>query len=106
MNTSYSETYTYQIESFLYYMPNNPLQEPFKVAWEYMIRNYSKQSIAVLGSLLVHEVSYNVFFSYFKSVNMPLGRLFCPLSTYILLSIYSCYEEVQDSTGISEILQP
>lgn len=58
MNSNYSETFTDQFESFLHYMPNNPFQEPFKVAWEYMIRNYSKQYIAVLGSLLVHEVVY------------------------------------------------
>lgn len=43
------------IDSFL---PDNPLQQPFKNAWNYMLDNYTKFQIATWGSLLVHEVSY------------------------------------------------
>ncbi|NXU93708.1 MSMO1 monooxygenase, partial [Xiphorhynchus elegans] len=43
------------IDSFL---PDNPLQQPFKNAWNYMLDNYTKFQIATWGSLIVHEVSY------------------------------------------------
>lgn len=43
------------IDSFL---PDNPLQQPFKNAWNYMLDNYTKFQIATWGSLLVHEASY------------------------------------------------
>lgn len=43
------------LDSFL---PQNPLQPPFKDAWNYMLDNYTKFQIATWGSLLVHELSY------------------------------------------------
>lgn len=46
------------IDSFL---PENPLQEPFKNSWNSMINNYSKFQIATWGSLLVHECLYFLF---------------------------------------------
>uniref|UniRef100_A0A670Z6H9 Fatty acid hydroxylase domain-containing protein n=1 Tax=Pseudonaja textilis TaxID=8673 RepID=A0A670Z6H9_PSETE len=36
-------------------LPENPLQEPFKNAWTYMLDNYTKYQLAVWGSLLAHE---------------------------------------------------
>ncbi|NXC19492.1 MSMO1 monooxygenase, partial [Corythaeola cristata] len=39
-------------------MPDNPLQQPFKNAWNYMLDNYTKFQIATWGSLIVHEASY------------------------------------------------
>uniref|UniRef100_A0A8D0GE13 Methylsterol monooxygenase 1 n=1 Tax=Sphenodon punctatus TaxID=8508 RepID=A0A8D0GE13_SPHPU len=43
------------IDSFL---PENPLQQPFKNAWNYMLDNYTKFQIATWGSLIVHELAY------------------------------------------------
>lgn len=43
------------IDSFL---PDNPLQQPFKDAWNYMLDHYTEFQIATWGSLLVHEISY------------------------------------------------
>ncbi|KAF3818516.1 hypothetical protein GH733_011933, partial [Mirounga leonina] len=42
-------------------LPENPLQEPFKNAWNYMLNNYTKFQIATWGSLIVHEVLYFLF---------------------------------------------
>uniref|UniRef100_A0A8C6G2D9 Methylsterol monooxygenase 1 n=1 Tax=Moschus moschiferus TaxID=68415 RepID=A0A8C6G2D9_MOSMO len=42
-------------------LPSNPLQEPFKNAWNYMLNNYTKFQIATWGSLIVHEVLYFLF---------------------------------------------
>ncbi|XP_006896718.1 PREDICTED: methylsterol monooxygenase 1 [Elephantulus edwardii] len=39
-------------------LPENPLQEPFKNAWNYMLNNYTKFQIATWGSLIVHEALY------------------------------------------------
>ncbi|KAL1784849.1 methylsterol monooxygenase 1 [Sigmodon hispidus] len=42
-------------------LPENPLQEPFKNAWGYMLDNYTKFQIATRGSLIVHEAIYFLF---------------------------------------------
>lgn len=42
-------------------LPQNPLQEPFKYAWNYMLDNFTKFQIATWGSLLVHEGVYFLF---------------------------------------------
>ncbi|ELW72179.1 C-4 methylsterol oxidase [Tupaia chinensis] len=42
-------------------LPENPLQEPFKNAWNYMLDNYTKFQIATWGSLIVHEALYFLF---------------------------------------------
>lgn len=42
-------------------LPQNPLQEPFKNAWNYMLDNYTKFQIATWGSLIVHEALYFLF---------------------------------------------
>uniref|UniRef100_A0ABI7X303 Fatty acid hydroxylase domain-containing protein n=3 Tax=Felinae TaxID=338152 RepID=A0ABI7X303_FELCA len=42
-------------------LPENPLQEPFKNAWNYMLNNYTKFQIATWGSLIVHEALYFLF---------------------------------------------
>uniref|UniRef100_A0A8C0K135 Methylsterol monooxygenase 1 n=1 Tax=Canis lupus dingo TaxID=286419 RepID=A0A8C0K135_CANLU len=42
-------------------LPENPLQEPFKNAWNYMLKNYTKFQIATWGSLVFHEVLYFLF---------------------------------------------
>lgn len=42
-------------------LPENPLQEPFKNAWGYMLDNYTKFQIATWGSLIVHEAIYFLF---------------------------------------------
>ncbi|KAB1282553.1 Methylsterol monooxygenase 1 [Camelus dromedarius] len=42
-------------------LPENPLQEPFKNAWNYMLNNYTKFQIATWGSLIVHEFLYFFF---------------------------------------------
>lgn len=42
-------------------LPENPLQEPFKNAWVYMLDNYTKFQIATWGSLIVHETIYFLF---------------------------------------------
>lgn len=42
-------------------LPENPLQEPFKNAWNYMLNNYTKFQIATWGSLIVHEALYFSF---------------------------------------------
>ena len=42
-------------------LPENPLQEPFKNAWNYMLNNYTKFQIATWGSLVFHEVLYFLF---------------------------------------------
>ncbi|XP_004414895.1 PREDICTED: methylsterol monooxygenase 1-like [Odobenus rosmarus divergens] len=42
-------------------LPENPLQETFKNAWNYMLNNYTKFQIATWGSLIVHEVLYFLF---------------------------------------------
>lgn len=42
-------------------LPENPLQEPFKNAWDYMLDNYTKFQIATWGSLIVHEAIYFLF---------------------------------------------
>lgn len=39
-------------------LPENPLQEPFKNAWNSMLNNYTKFQIATWGSLIVHEGIY------------------------------------------------
>uniref|UniRef100_A0A8C7DRC5 Fatty acid hydroxylase domain-containing protein n=1 Tax=Naja naja TaxID=35670 RepID=A0A8C7DRC5_NAJNA len=39
-------------------LPENPLQQPFKNAWTYMLDNYTKFQIAVWGSVLAHEFFY------------------------------------------------
>lgn len=39
-------------------LPENPLQQPLKNAWTYMINNYTKFQIANWGSLLAHELLY------------------------------------------------
>lgn len=39
-------------------LPLNPLQQPFKNGWTYMLDNYTKFQIATWGSLLVHELAY------------------------------------------------
>lgn len=39
-------------------LPENPLQQPFKNAWTYMLDNYTKFQIATWGSLLAHELLY------------------------------------------------
>ncbi|XP_051757834.1 methylsterol monooxygenase 1 [Ctenopharyngodon idella] len=46
------------VDSFL---PENPLQEPLKHAWNHMLQNYSKFQIATWGSLIVHELIYFLF---------------------------------------------
>ncbi|XP_064614284.1 methylsterol monooxygenase 1-like [Liolophura sinensis] len=43
---------------YLELLPENPLKEPFRDAWEGMLQNYSKFQIATWGSLLVHEIVY------------------------------------------------
>lgn len=43
---------------YLELLPENPLKEPFRDAWEGMLQNYSKLQIATWGSLLVHEVRF------------------------------------------------
>lgn len=42
-------------------LPDNPLQEPLKDAWNHMLQNYSKFQIATWGSLIVHELIYFLF---------------------------------------------
>ncbi|XP_042557746.1 methylsterol monooxygenase 1 [Dipodomys spectabilis] len=42
-------------------LPGNPLQAPFKNAWNYMLDNYTKFQIATWGSLIVHEALYFLF---------------------------------------------
>ncbi|XP_066574149.1 methylsterol monooxygenase 1 [Amia ocellicauda] len=42
-------------------LPENPLQEPLKHAWTYMLDNYTKFQIATWGSLFVHEFIYFLF---------------------------------------------
>lgn len=42
-------------------LPENPLQEPFKNAWNSMLNNYTKFQIATWGSLIVHEALYFLF---------------------------------------------
>lgn len=42
-------------------LPENPLQESFKNAWNYMLDNYTKFQIATWGSLIVHEAIYFLF---------------------------------------------
>lgn len=39
-------------------LPQNPLQEPFRNAWNYMLDNFTKFQIATWGSLIVHEFVY------------------------------------------------
>ncbi|XP_039203381.1 methylsterol monooxygenase 1-like [Crotalus tigris] len=39
-------------------LPENPLQQPLKNAWTYMLNNYTKFQIATWGSLLAHELLY------------------------------------------------
>ncbi|XP_004717438.1 methylsterol monooxygenase 1 [Echinops telfairi] len=39
-------------------LPENPLQERFMNAWNYMLNNYTKFQIATWGSLIVHEALY------------------------------------------------
>lgn len=46
------------VDSFI---PENPLQEPLKHAWNHMLQNYSKFQIATWGSLVVHELIYFLF---------------------------------------------
>lgn len=46
------------VDSFL---PENPLQEPLKHAWNLMLQSYSKFQIATWGSLVVHELIYFLF---------------------------------------------
>lgn len=46
------------VDSFL---PENPLQDPLKHAWNHMLQNYSKFQIATWGSLIVHELIYFLF---------------------------------------------
>ena len=41
-------------------LPDNPVQEYFKDAWTYMTDNYTKFQIATWGSLLLHEVNYDL----------------------------------------------
>ncbi|KAJ8399295.1 hypothetical protein AAFF_G00413330 [Aldrovandia affinis] len=42
-------------------LPVNPLQEPLRSAWNYMLDNYTKFQIATWGSLIVHEFIYFLF---------------------------------------------
>ncbi|XP_070613365.1 methylsterol monooxygenase 1-like isoform X1 [Erythrolamprus reginae] len=39
-------------------LPQNPLQQPFKNAWIYMLDNYTKFQITTWGSFLAHELLY------------------------------------------------
>ena len=43
-------------EGLLDYLPDNPLQEPFKNMWDFIIDSYSPFMIATIGSYIVHEV--------------------------------------------------
>lgn len=45
-------------ETFSSYLPENPLQNPYRYAWNYMLSRYTKFQIATFGSLLVHEIVY------------------------------------------------
>ncbi|XP_064418105.1 methylsterol monooxygenase 1 [Latimeria chalumnae] len=46
------------VESLL---PENPLQQSFQNAWNYMLDSYTKFQIATWGSLIVHEFIYFLF---------------------------------------------
>lgn len=80
------------IDSFL---PDNPLQQPFKNAWNYMLDNYTKFQIATWGSLIVHEVSYFLlcvpgfifqFIPYMQKYKIQQVREGCELYTDLSLN--------------------
>lgn len=88
------------IDSFL---PDNPLQQPFKNAWNYMLDNYTKFQIATWGSLIVHEVSYFLlcvpgfifqFIPYMQKYKIQQVRESCELYTDLSLNTsgraYNC----------------
>ncbi|XP_013413905.1 methylsterol monooxygenase 1-like [Lingula anatina] len=43
---------------YLESLPENPLRDPLKNGWNYMLDTYTKPQIALWGSLIVHEVLY------------------------------------------------
>lgn len=94
-------------------LPDNPLQEPLKHAWNHMLQNYSKFQIATWGSLIVHELIYFMFclpgfiFQFLPFMQkykiQPVSRLkkkitiifiivvlFCVKSYFDLLNALSC----------------
>ncbi|CAD7670772.1 unnamed protein product [Nyctereutes procyonoides] len=58
-------------------LPENPLQEPFKNAWNYMLKNYTKFQIATWGSLVVHEDKPETWENQWKCFKVVLFNHFC-----------------------------
>ena len=59
-------------EDLLDYLPENPLSEPFKDAWVYMLDNYSRFAISTIISFIVHEVGFKILNQFIKLVKMYL----------------------------------
>lgn len=83
------------VDSFL---PQNPLQEPFKNAWISMLNNYTKFQIATWGSLLVHELAYFFiclpgfvfqFIPYMQKYKIQQVRWVCEKSEFSFLLEFS-----------------
>ena len=62
------------IEDALEFLPGNPLTYSFEAGWTWMTDNYTKFQITTLGSLIVHEVYYQVMNNYcINIVNIECG---------------------------------
>lgn len=92
------------IDSFL---PDNPLQQPFKNAWNYMLDNYTKFQIATWGSLIVHEASYFLlcvpgfvfqFIPYMQKYKIQQVR-WKLWTAHILICLSAC--EVEHTTAVT-----
>ncbi|ESN93554.1 hypothetical protein HELRODRAFT_180871 [Helobdella robusta] len=57
-DTDYTNFVINNIENVLSELLTNPFQPIFENFWNEMLRKYSKYTIAVYGSLIVHEVVY------------------------------------------------
>ena len=85
------------IETMVNATPRNPVEPYFASAWNYMTDNYSRFTIAMWISVVLHEVGRTMLSD--SNHHVFAGSVFRTLSSWIHGPVPSVHEEIQNTTG-------